>query len=161
MFSGICYSYSKHAIIKATSFFSVNALCGLFIRAFGFTVKPPNSGHSKQQTCHGQRTKHLVPNVTIFLKLPSNSGHLSITDKFLKTRRRPLFRDFTILHQKRFQQEFHKIPFRTIVMLNDIPQLLKKFYLANHTSVSVLYTFDKDVINVMNSLEKVFSIFCK
>ena len=30
--------------------------------------------------------------MTIFLKLPPNSGHLSITDKYLKTRRCPLFR---------------------------------------------------------------------
>ena len=49
------------------------------------TVKPPNSGHLKQQACHEQRTKHLVPNVTIFFKLPTNSGHLSITDKLFKT----------------------------------------------------------------------------
>ena len=50
------------------------------------TVKPPNSGHPKWQAYHEYRTKHLVPNVTIFLKLPHNSGHLSITDKFFKTR---------------------------------------------------------------------------
>ena len=55
-------------------------------------MKPPNSGHPEQQTCHEKRTKHLVPNVTIFFKLPPNSGHLSITDKFFKTRRCPLFR---------------------------------------------------------------------
>ena len=59
------------------------------------TVKPPNSGHPKQQTCHEQRTKRLVPNVTIFFKLPPNSGRLSITDKFFKTRRCLLFRGFT------------------------------------------------------------------
>ena len=35
--------------------------------------------------------------MTIFSKLPLNSGHLSITDKFLKTRRCPLFRVFTVL----------------------------------------------------------------
>ena len=30
------------------------------------------------------QTKYLVPNVTIFFKLPPNSGHLSITDKFFR-----------------------------------------------------------------------------
>ena len=48
-------------------------------------MKPPNSGYPK-----------LVPNVTVFFKLPPNSRHLSITDKFLKTRRCPLFRGFTV-----------------------------------------------------------------
>ena len=48
------------------------------------TMKPPNRGHPKQRTCHEQQTKHLVPNVTIFFKLPPNSGHLSIMDKFFK-----------------------------------------------------------------------------
>ena len=38
------------------------------------------------RTCLEQWTKRLVPNVTIFLKLPLNGGHLSITDKFFKTR---------------------------------------------------------------------------
>ena len=33
----------------------------------------------------------------IFLKLPPNSRHLSITDKFVKTRRCPLFRGFPVL----------------------------------------------------------------
>ena len=42
-------------------------------------------------------TKQLVPNVTVFFKLPHNSGHLSIADKFLKTRRCSLFRAFTVL----------------------------------------------------------------
>ena len=41
-------------------------------------MKPPNSGHALNS---GQ---NVVPNVTIFFKLPPNSGHLSITDKFLR-----------------------------------------------------------------------------
>ena len=40
------------------------------------TVKPPNSEYPK---CL-ERTKWLVPHVTIFVKLPPNSGHLLITD---------------------------------------------------------------------------------
>ena len=34
--------------------------------------------------------------MTIFFKLPPNGGHLSITEKFLKTRRCPLFSGFTV-----------------------------------------------------------------
>ena len=60
-------------------------------------VKPPNSGYPKQRTCLEKRTKILVPNVTIFFKLPPNSGHLSITDKFFKTSRCPVFRGFTVI----------------------------------------------------------------
>ena len=62
-----------------------------------------DSETSQQRTsqivaCLEQRTKGLVPNVTIFVKLPPNSGHLLITDRyFFKTRTRPLFRGFTIL----------------------------------------------------------------
>ena len=59
--------------------------CALFL-AFSYTVKPPNSGHPKQRTCHQQRTKCLVPIVTIFAKLPPNSGNLLIMDKFFKVR---------------------------------------------------------------------------
>ena len=59
-------------------------------------MKPPNSGHPKQRTCFEQRTKCLVPNITIFAKLSPNSGHLLITDTFFKTRRCPLFRGFTV-----------------------------------------------------------------
>ena len=55
------------------------------------TVKPPNSGHPKW------RTKCLVPNVIISVKLLPNSGHLLITEKFFKTRRCPLFRGCNIL----------------------------------------------------------------
>ena len=61
-----------------------------------YSVKPPNRGHSKQRTCHEQRARHLVPTVTIYFKLPPNSGHLSITDKFFKNRWCPLFRGFTV-----------------------------------------------------------------
>ena len=57
---------------------------------------------SQWRTCTGWRTKHLVPNVTIFVKFPPNSGHLSIADKFLKTRRCPLFRGFTVVLECRF-----------------------------------------------------------
>ena len=35
--------------------------------------------------------------MTISVKLPPNSGHLLITDKFFKTCRCPLFRGFTVL----------------------------------------------------------------
>ena len=59
------------------------------------TMKPPNSGHPKQWTCFEQQAKCLVPNLTIFVKLPPNSGH-PIADKFFKTHRGPLFRGFTI-----------------------------------------------------------------
>ena len=38
----------------------------------------------------------VVPNLTIFLKLPLSSRHHSITDKFFKTRSCPLFRGFTV-----------------------------------------------------------------
>ena len=34
--------------------------------------------------------------MTIFFKLPPNSGHLSITDKSFKTRKYPLFIGFTV-----------------------------------------------------------------
>ena len=71
---------------------------------FHITVKPPNSGHPKQRTCPEWRTNHLVLNVTIFLKLPPNSGHLSITDKFFKTRRCPLIRGITVLVYKKSSQ---------------------------------------------------------
>ena len=60
------------------------------------TVKPPNSEHTKQRTCLEQRTKYFVPNVTISVKLPLNSGHLLITDKFFKTRSCVIFRGLTV-----------------------------------------------------------------
>ena len=61
------------------------------------TVKPPNSGYSNEWICHEYRTKYLVPNVTILFKLPPNTEHLSIRDKYFKTRRCPLFRGFTVI----------------------------------------------------------------
>ena len=57
---------------------------------------------SQQRTCIGQRTKRLVPNVTAFIKFSPNSGHLSITDKFFKTCRCPLFRGFTVITNRLF-----------------------------------------------------------
>ena len=66
------------------------------------TVKLPNSGHPKQQSCLEQWTKCLVPNMTIFVKLPPNNGYLLITDKFFKTHRCPLFRDFSCCHSLSF-----------------------------------------------------------
>ena len=42
--------------------------------------------------------------MTIFFKLPPNSGRLSITDKFLKTRRCPLLRGFTVICLLCFQE---------------------------------------------------------
>ena len=43
-------------------------------------VKPANSGHPKYRTYLKQETKCLVPNKTISVKLPLNSGDLSITN---------------------------------------------------------------------------------
>ena len=66
-------------------------------------VKPPSSGHPKQQTCLEWRTKSLLPNVAIFAKLPPNSRSLLITDKFFKTHRCPLFRGFTVFNYQFIQ----------------------------------------------------------
>ena len=60
------------------------------------TAKPLNSGHPKQRAYLEQLTKSLFSNVTIFAKLPSNSGHLLITEKIFKNRMCPLFRGFTV-----------------------------------------------------------------
>ena len=68
------------------------------VRIFIYSETSPNSVHPKQRTCDEQQTKHLVPNVTIFFKLPLNSKHLSTTDKFFKTGRCPLLRGFTVLY---------------------------------------------------------------
>ena len=73
------------------------------------TVKPPNSGHPKQ------RTKCLVSNTTIFVKLPPNSRHLLITDNFFKSRRCPLFRGFTILMKKSVEHDIICIDFIRII----------------------------------------------
>ena len=35
----------------------------------------------------------------MFLKLPPNSGYLSVTDKFFKARRCPLFGGFTVFEK--------------------------------------------------------------
>ena len=51
-----------------------------------------NSGHVLSS-----RQYVLVPNLTIFFKLPPNSGHHSTMDKFFKTRGCPLSRTFTVL----------------------------------------------------------------
>ena len=67
---------------------------------FAYSLWSLYSETSQQWTSQiaDMQTKYLVPNVTIFFKLPPNSGHLSITDKFFQTRRCPLCRGFTILH---------------------------------------------------------------
>ena len=44
--------------------------------------------------------------MTIFFKLPPNSGHLSITDNFFKTRKCPLLRVFTVVGMRNFQDTF-------------------------------------------------------
>ena len=83
---------------QKTDFFTLYAFDGFFstfqnrfLSEHLNTVKPP-----KQRTCHEQGTKSSVPNVTIFLKLLPNRGHLSIMGKFPKTRSCPLFRGFTV-----------------------------------------------------------------
>ena len=60
-------------------------------------MEPPNSRHPKYQIYLKKQTKRLVPNVTAFAKLPPNSGYLSITGNFFKTRVCPIFRGFTVL----------------------------------------------------------------
>ena len=66
------------------------------LNKFVSTMKPSNRRNPKQWTCLEQWTKHSVPNMTLYVKLPPNSGHLSITYKFSNTRRCPLFRSFTV-----------------------------------------------------------------
>ena len=58
---------------------------------------------SQQRTCLEQQTKCLVPNVAIFVKLPPNSGKILIRNNFLKTRRCPLFRGFTVFNYQFIQ----------------------------------------------------------
>ena len=53
--------------------------CALFL-AFSYTVKPPNSGHPKQRTCLQQRTKCLVPIVTIFIRMLT----VAVLKKYMK-----------------------------------------------------------------------------
>ena len=47
-------------------------------------MKPSISGHPESRTCLEKRTKCLVPNVTVFVKLPPNTGNLFIADKVLR-----------------------------------------------------------------------------
>ena len=82
---------------KSSDFISNQLPFQLIVEKSVSTAKLPNSDHPKQQTSLKQRTNFLVPNAKIFVKLPPNRGHLSITDKFCKTRRCPLFRGFTVL----------------------------------------------------------------
>ena len=92
------------------------------------TVKPPNSWHPKQRTCLEQRTKCLVTNVTIFVKLPPNSGCLLITGKFFTTRRCPLFRGFTLFSEQLFSRnlQLSKITSTsTIVLATKIYSLIR------------------------------------
>ena len=72
------------------------------------TVKLPNSGHPKQQSCLEQWTKCLVPNVTIFVKLPPNNGYLLITDKFFKIHRCSAIQRFQLLSL--FVILYHSLP---------------------------------------------------
>ena len=83
----LLFYIEKYMFCYETYFKNLYIVTFILLRLYCYicTVKPPNSGHLKQQACHEQRTKHLVPNVTIFFKLPPNSGHLSITDKLFKT----------------------------------------------------------------------------
>ena len=76
------------------------------------TVKPPNSGHPKQ------RTKCLVSNTTIFVKLPPNSRH-----NFFKSRRCPLFRGFTVLTKKSVKHDIICIDFIRIITTNLISNI--------------------------------------
>ena len=76
-------------------------LCSISIskdRPFPKYSETSQYGHPKQRTFLEQRTKYLVPNLTIFVKLSPNSRHLLIKDKFFKTRRCQLFRGFTVFY---------------------------------------------------------------
>ena len=61
-----------------------------------FTVKPPKAGIPNSRLAMNNENKTLSPRCDNFFKIHPNSRHLSITDKFFKTCRCPLFRDFTI-----------------------------------------------------------------
>ena len=56
-----------------------------------FKTVRKNAFRKSSKACLEYRAKCLVPNVTIFVKLPPNSGHLLITDEFIKTRTGSLF----------------------------------------------------------------------
>ena len=55
----------------------------------------PNCGHAMNRGKNGK-------NSGIYFWLTPNSGHLSIMDKFFKTRRCPLFRGFTVFSEHLF-----------------------------------------------------------
>ena len=59
----------------------------------------PNSGHFLNSR------QNVQSNVTVYVKLLSSSGHLSITDKVFKTRKYPLFRGFTVFTKFSFREE--------------------------------------------------------
>ena len=87
-----------------------------------------------------QRTKHLVSNVTIFFKLPPNSGHLSITDKFFMTRSCPLSEasqyhnnsQRTITRSRliidTLSQQTHDIASTSIIRLYDVADVVQTSY---------------------------------
>ena len=82
------HAYSRTYLQKVVIRRFLNLLLGNFPIA-----NIPNSAHAMNS---GEK----IPYVTIFLKLPPNSGHFSRAEKFLKTdaqiRRCPLFRSFTV-----------------------------------------------------------------
>ena len=80
-----------------------------------YTGKPPNRPHPKQRIGFEWWKKLSVPNVTTFVNLPPNSGHLSMTDKFYKTRRCPLFRGFTVQAKRMYEQEMGSYYFTTSI----------------------------------------------
>ena len=69
-----------------------------------------NRGHAMNS---GQNVA--ISNVTIFLKLPPNSRHLSITENLFKTRTCLVFRGFTVL--QRTHVSFYKLNFKMIMKI--------------------------------------------
>ena len=51
----------------------------------------------KSNTVKNEVDQTFSPKCDNLFKSPPNSGHLSITDKFFKTPRRPLFRGFSVV----------------------------------------------------------------
>ena len=111
--------------------------CALFL-AFSYTVKPPNSGHPKQRTCLQQPTKCLVPIVTIFAKLPPNSGDLLIMENFLKSGRCPLFRGFTVYFFC-FELKFSKVKKRIFQRNGIIFRFCVEFYAISRVVFLILF----------------------
>ena len=70
--------------------------------------------------------------MTIYVKLPPNSGHLSIMDKFFKTRRCPLFRGFTVFSEHLFLGA----PLKGCFWMES-PYLLRTFLLTVHFKAAV------------------------